>query len=63
VEEGVVAYRLGGGDLPAKLGGPVRFFVVGAVACDTGEVDACANVKRLVEIRLTSTREPDTHRH
>ena len=63
VEDGVIVYRLGGGELPAKQGGPIRFFVGQAVACDTGEVDACDNVKALDEIRVTATKEPDTHRH
>ena len=63
VESGVVTYRLGDGPLPDKQGGPVRFLVVGAVECKTGEVDACANVKRLVEIRVTADKAPDTHKH
>jgi hypothetical protein len=63
VEDGVLVYRLGAGGLPTKQGGPVRFYVVGASGCDTGGVDACANVKHLVEIRLTATLEPDSHRH
>ena len=63
VENGVVAFRLGDGPLPDKQGGPVRFFVVGAVECKTGEVDACANVKRLAAIRVTQEKAPDTHRH
>lgn len=63
LESGIVAFRLGDGPLPDKQGGPMRLLVVGAVACDTGEVDACANVKRLVEIRVTAEKAPDTHRH
>ncbi len=63
VEDGVLVYRLGDGELPAKQGGPLRFFVGRAVACDTGEVDACANVKALSEIRVTATKQPDSHRH
>jgi uncharacterized protein (TIGR02246 family) len=63
VEDGVLVYRLGDGELPAKQGGPVRFFVDRAVECDTGEVDACANVKALAEIQVTTAKQPDTHRH
>jgi hypothetical protein len=63
VAEALVAYRLGEGALPEKQGGPVRFYVARDVACDTGEVDACANVKHLVEIRLTRTPVADTHQH
>jgi hypothetical protein len=63
VEGGVVTYRLGDGELPPKQGGPVRFYLARPVACDTGVVDACANVKALREIRVTATKEPDNHRH
>jgi DMSO/TMAO reductase YedYZ molybdopterin-dependent catalytic subunit len=63
VESGVVTYRLGDEGLPPKQGGPVRFYVARPVACDTGSVDACANVKALCEIRVTATKEPDNHRH
>jgi len=63
VADGVLVYHLDGGGLPPKQGGPVRFFVTRPVACDEGEVDACANVKTLREIRLTTDKEPDTHRH
>jgi DMSO/TMAO reductase YedYZ molybdopterin-dependent catalytic subunit len=63
VKDGIVTYRLADGPLPEKQGGPVRFYVGRAVECDVGEVDACANVKGLVEIRVTATKAQDTHRH
>jgi hypothetical protein len=63
VDGGVVTYRLGDEALPSKQGGPVRFYIGRPVACDTGVVDACANVKALCEIRVTATKEPDNHHH
>ena len=69
VESGVVTYRLDGGPLPDKQGGPVRFYVVGAVDCKTdapevnGGVDACANVKRLAAVHVSAEKAPDTHSH
>ncbi len=63
-DNAVVAYRLGDAPLPEKQGGPARFYVVDAAACGEGEVDACANVKRLGTIRLTRERAPDVgHLH
>ena len=64
VEAGIVAYRLGDGELPGKDGGPRRFYVPASAERGTGQaVDACANVKRLVEIRVSAERPEDTHRH
>jgi DMSO/TMAO reductase YedYZ molybdopterin-dependent catalytic subunit len=63
VTDGVVAFRGDDGPLSERQGGPLRFFVGRAVACDTGEVDACANVKALVEIHVTAARVVDSHRH
>src|SRR5262245_38901451 len=50
----VVAYRLGNDPLPAQKGGPFRFLIPNVEECAIGEVDACANVKFLGEIRLSS---------
>lgn len=63
VESGVVAYHLAGAPLPAKMGGPVRFYVAPGPCEGGGAVDACANVKQLVEVRVTDGPAPDTHRH
>jgi hypothetical protein len=66
VESGVVAFRLGDGPLPDRQGGPLRFYVAGAVDCkatEKDEVDACANVKRLAAIHVTRDKAPDTHSH
>lgn len=66
VESGVVTYRLADGPLPDKQGGPVRFYVVGAADCKTGEVDgvdACANVKRLAGVHVSAEKTEDNHHH
>jgi len=60
LENGIVAYRLGEDPLPRDLGGPFRFFVPEAGACDSGAVDACANVKFLGILRLTVGPGRDT---
>ncbi|HVO29751.1 MAG TPA: molybdopterin-dependent oxidoreductase [bacterium] len=62
-DNALVAYRLGDGPLPDAKGGPARFYVIDFGACGTGEVDACANVKRLGLIRLTAAREHDVGHH
>lgn len=49
---------------PPLKGGPLRFYVLDAKACRSGQVDACANVKGLGRITLTAERAPDVgHRH
>jgi len=63
-ENALLAYREGDAPLSVKKGGPVRFYLIDVAGCGTGEVDACANVKRLGTIRLTREREPDVgHKH
>ncbi len=60
----LVAYALDEQPLPEAKGGPLRFYVIDAAACRSGQVDACANVKRLGLVRLTAEREPDVgHAH
>ena len=50
--------------IPESKGGPMRFYVIDVAACGTAEVDACANVKKLARITLTSERVPDVgHDH
>src|SRR4029077_14654753 len=46
-ERALVIYRLDGQPLPAKAGGPVRFFIPDFAACHTDEIDECAKVKFL----------------
>ena len=59
-EQGIVVYRLGTGPLGAEHGGPIRFLVRDPSACQTGELDECANVKYLSRIELTTRRGRDT---
>ena len=40
--EGLVVYRLAGGPLPVKNGGPIRFLIRNPAACHTDELDDCA---------------------
>lgn len=54
VRNAVVAYRLGTDPLPTKKGGPFRFLIPNVEECAIGEVDACANVKFLGEIRFSN---------
>lgn len=59
-EQGIVVYRLGDGPLGTEQGGPIRFLVRDPSACNTGELDECANVKYLSRIELTTRRGRDT---
>ncbi len=59
-EQGVIVYRLGDGRLGIEDGGPIRFIVRDPSACNTGELDECANVKYLSRIELTTRRGRDT---
>jgi len=54
VRNAVVTYRLNDEPLPAKKGGPFRFLIPNVEECAIGEVDACANVKFLGEIRFSA---------
>lgn len=56
VRDALVIYRLGGGALPAAMGGPFRFLIPDARSCwDTSlPVDRCANVKLLETIEGTA---------
>ena len=56
---GYFVYRLGEEPLPLSDGGPVRFFIPDPDACQTGEVDECANVKFLDHVELTQQRGHD----
>ncbi len=38
-------YELEGQPLPANAGGPFRFAIIDSAACQTAEIDDCANVK------------------
>ncbi|HEV3024104.1 MAG TPA: molybdopterin-dependent oxidoreductase [Pirellulales bacterium] len=58
-DRAVLIYRLAGGDLPVRSGGPLRFFIPDFAACRTEEVDECANVKFVDRIELSRERGRD----
>ncbi len=61
--EGLVVYRLAGGQLPVKHGGPIRFLIRNPAACHTDELDDCANVKFVDRIELTVGKGRDNRPH
>lgn len=63
VDRALVIYRLDGQPLPAKAGGPVRFFIPDFAACHTEEIDECANVKFVDRIELTAEKGFDNRPH
>lgn len=58
-QRAIVLYQLADGPLPAKAGGPFRFFIPDSAACKTAEVDECANVKFVDRIELSVERGHD----
>ena len=60
IDQAILIYRLGDGPLPAAQGGPIRFLIPDVAACQTAEVDSCANVKFLRRIELGRERGPDS---
>ena len=44
-ERAILIYRLDDKPLPVSAGGPIRFFIPEFAACNTSEIDECANVK------------------
>jgi DMSO/TMAO reductase YedYZ molybdopterin-dependent catalytic subunit len=62
-DRALVIYRLDGQPLPAKAGGPVRFFIPDFAACHTDEIDECANVKFVDRIELTAIKGFDNRPH
>jgi DMSO/TMAO reductase YedYZ molybdopterin-dependent catalytic subunit len=62
-DKALVIYRLDGQPLPAKAGGPVRFFIPDFAACHTHEIDECANVKFVDRIELTAEKGFDNRPH
>ena len=59
VQDAIIAYRLHHESLPAKQGGPFRFFIPNVAKCHVREVDACANVKFLVRVHLSQEKGRD----
>ena len=62
-EKGLIIYRLSGEPLPAKSGGPCRFFIPDYLACRSADIDECANVKFVDHIELTAERGHDNRPH
>ncbi len=62
-DKAIVIYALDGQPLPAKAGGPVRFFIPDHHACQTHEIDECANVKFVDAIELTAEVGQDNRPH
>src|SRR5438552_2710555 len=62
-DRALVIYRLDGQPLPAKAGGPVRFFIPDFAACHTEDIDECANVKFVDRIELTAEKGFDNRPH
>ena len=58
--QAILIYKLGDAPLPRDKGGPVRFFIPDVAACQTDEVDQCANVKYVESIVLSAEPGTDT---
>jgi DMSO/TMAO reductase YedYZ molybdopterin-dependent catalytic subunit len=54
IDQAVVIYGLDGSPLPGDRGGPLRFFIPDVAACQTADVDSCANVKYVRKIVLSA---------
>jgi DMSO/TMAO reductase YedYZ molybdopterin-dependent catalytic subunit len=59
-DHAILIYGLGGEALPHDQGGPIRFFIPDVAACQTDEVDQCANVKYVERIVLSAEPGQDT---
>lgn len=62
-ERAVVIYQLDGAPLAKSAGGPFRFFIPDHAACQTHEIDDCANVKFVDRIELSRERGRDNRPH
>jgi DMSO/TMAO reductase YedYZ molybdopterin-dependent catalytic subunit len=62
-DKALVIYRLDGQPLPPKAGGPVRFFIPDFAACQTHEIDECANVKFVDRLEFTAEKGFDNRPH
>ena len=56
LERGLIQYAKDGQALDVKAGGPYRFLIPDHAACNTDDIDECANVKFLDHIEFT--RQP-----
>jgi DMSO/TMAO reductase YedYZ molybdopterin-dependent catalytic subunit len=59
-DHAILIYALDGAPLPHHKGGPIRFFIPDVAACQTDEVDQCANVKYVQRIVLSANPGQDT---
>ncbi|MEO6807610.1 MAG: molybdopterin-dependent oxidoreductase [Isosphaeraceae bacterium] len=59
-DQAVVVFRQGAQRLGVEHGGPIRLIIRDPLACRTGELDDCANVKYLDRIELTEGKGQDT---
>jgi len=55
-ERGLIQYAKNGQALDVKAGGPFRFLIPDHAACNTDDIDECANVKFLDHIEFTAER-------
>lgn len=62
-DKAFLIYKLDGQPLPQKAGGPFRFFIPDHAACQTHEIDECANVKFVDHIELTKEKGFDNRPH
>ncbi len=60
LDRAVVVYRMGEAPLSAEQGGPLRFYIADAAACTRGAIDACANVKFLGTVQVSTGPGVDT---
>lgn len=60
IETGVILYEQEGTELSVDKGGPTRFMIPNPAACQTAELDECANVKFLDRIEISAERGRDT---
>ncbi|MEC9095062.1 MAG: molybdopterin-dependent oxidoreductase, partial [Planctomycetota bacterium] len=56
LERGLIQYGKDGQELDIQAGGPYRFLIPDHAACNTDEIDECANVKFLDHIEFTAER-------
>ena len=54
LDQALVIYSLDGAPLPSDQGGPLRFLIPDVAACQTADVDTCANVKYVRRIELSA---------
>lgn len=59
-DRGLVIFDIHGAPVDRSFGGPFRFLIPNAAECRTADVDACANVKHLVQIDVTEGPGTDT---